>query len=295
MIQCVSGCVAQGLRILVGIALIAAAGTAVQGQQPKENGMAARDLQESPAKNASAPLPLFSVATVKPAKSDAMSWGWRYTPDGVSLTGMPMESIVCFAFDVEADRIIGLPNWIKDQRFDMQAKVDPADAPKLKDLNYHQRYAMLVPVLEDRFGLKFHHETRVLPVFDLVVAKGGAKLAEAKPGADGKTKDGGWSSGNGRMDATAATIDSLTAMLRQEVEHPVLDKTGLAGRYNFKLRWTPEDAPAAAGADGLSAGSDTSAPDLFTAVQEQLGLKLESRKAPMDVIVIDHIEKPTEN
>ncbi|HLY43367.1 MAG TPA: TIGR03435 family protein [Terracidiphilus sp.] len=266
---------------------------AAAGQQTPRNEMVAQGLQESAAKNVA--LPTFAVATVKPAKNEVMSWGWRYTPDGVSLTGVPMLSIACFAFDREADRIIGLPNWIKDQRFDIEAKVDPADAPKLKDLNYHQRYAMLVQVLVERFNLKFHHETRVLPVFDLVVAKGGSKLTESKPDSDGKTKDGGWSMGNGRMDATATTIDALTAALTQQVEHPVLDKTALTGHYDFKLRWTPDNTPSTAGADGTSAASDNSAPDLFTAVQEQLGLKLESRKEPLDVVVIDRIEKPSEN
>jgi len=272
---------AQLCKVVAGMAVVAGVSAMARSQQAPQS--------------ASAQLPAFAVSTVKPAKSDGMSWGWRYTPDGVSLNGMPMISILCAAFDVEDERIEDLPNWIKDQRFDIEAKVDPADAPKLKDLNYHQRYAMLLPVLVDRFGLKFHHETRVMPVFDLVVAKGGEKLTESKPGPDGKAKDGGWSEGNGLMTATSTTIESLTACLTNEVRHPVLDKTGLTGHYDFKLHWTPEDAPAAPGADGTSANGDTSAPDLFTALQEQLGLKLESRKEPMDVIVIDHIEKPSAN
>ena len=266
---------------------------AAAGQQTPRNEMAAQGLQQSAAKNAA--LATFAVATVKAAKPDVQGYAWRYTPDGVSLSGVPMLQILSAVFDVENDRILGLPNWIKDQRFDIEAKVDPADAPKLKDLNYHQRYAMLLPVLVDRFGLKFHHETRVMPVFDLVVGKGGPKLTEAKPGPDGKVPDGGWSMNNNYFVANAVTIESLTGALTQQVGHPVVDKTGLTGHYDFKLRWTPEDAPSMAGADGTSAGSDTSAPDLFTALQEQIGLKLESRKEPMDVIVIDHIEKPSEN
>ena len=292
MTKCSSCFRLQPRPLFISILIAAGLSVSARGQQAPKNGMAAQGLQMPAAPGASAQLPAFDVSTVKPAKSDGMSWGWRYTPDGVSLNGMPMLSILCAAFDVEDERIVGLPNSMTSQRYDIEAKVDPADAPRLKGLNFHQRYAMLVPVLVDRFNLKFHHETRVMPVFDLVVAKGGPKLAEAKPGPDGKAKDGGWSEGNGRMTATSTTIESLTSCLTNEVRHPVLDKTGLTGHYDFKLRWTPEDAPVAPGVDG---DADTSAPDLFTALQEQLGLKLESRKEPMDVIVIDHIEKPSEN
>lgn len=156
--------------------------------------------------DSSAALPTFAVATVKPAKSDEVGYAWRNTPDGISFTGMPMQQILCAAFNLEDDRVIGLPAWIKNQRFDIEAKVDPADAPKLKDLNYHQRYGMIVPVLADRFSLKFHHESRVLPVYVLIIAKGGSKLTETKPGPDGKVKGGGWSMGNGHMDATSTPM-----------------------------------------------------------------------------------------
>lgn len=250
---------------------------------------------QSTPQDSAAALPSFAVATVKPAKADELGYAWRNTPDGISFTGMPMQQILCAAFNLEDDRVIGLPAWIKDQRFDIEARVDPADLPKYKDLNYHQRYAMIVSVLADRFSLKFHHETRVLAVFDLVVAKGGPKLTAAKPGPDGKVPDGGWSMGNGRMDATATTIESLTAGLTQQVGHTIVDKTGLTGHYDFKLHWTPDDAPPVTGTDGTNAGSDASAPALFTALQEQIGLKLESRKEPIDVIVVDHIDKPSPN
>jgi len=248
------------------------------------------------AQSGAAALPSFAVAVIKPGKPDSTGFAWRNTPDGISFTGMPMQQILCAAFNLEDDRVVGLPAWIREQRFDIEARVDPADLPQYKDLNYHQRYAMIVPVLSDRFNLKFHHESRVLPVYVLTIAKGGSKLTGTKAGPDGKEKDSGWSMGNGQMDAHATTIESLIQALSPQVGHTILDKTGLTGHYDFKLRWTPDDAPPMSGADGTNApGSDASAPPLFTALQEQLGLKLESRKEPVDVIVIDHIEKPSPN
>jgi uncharacterized protein (TIGR03435 family) len=261
----------------------------------------------SPApQGAPAGLPVFDVATVKPGDPSLMMIRWMFLPDGVSLTNVPLHIILCRSFGVEEDRIVGIPDWIKEQRFDIEAKVEAEDAPKFQKLDGHQRFSMLIPLFEDRFNLKFHHETRVLPVYVLTVAKGGSKLEEVKPtdpdGKDGAQKHGGWRIGSGQMDADGITIESLIGGLAPQVNRTILDKTGLAGHYNFKLRWTPDDAPPAMATAGVdSPKSDTMhaeepvAPTLFTALQEQLGLKLESEKAPTDVVVIDHIEKPSPN
>lgn len=137
--------------------------------------------------SASPGLPAFDVASVKPHKSEGMMMrmGFRFTPDGVSIDGTPLAVLLRSAFSLPDDRILNVPAWAKSSRFDIEAKVDPDEAPKLEKLKMDQRMAMLVPLLEERFGMKFHHETKDMEVYDLVVAKGGPKLPAAKPGEDG--------------------------------------------------------------------------------------------------------------
>ena len=130
-----------------------------------------------------APLPQFDVVSVKPHKDEGMSMRMAFltTPDGVSISGVNLDSLFRAAFDVSGDRILNAPEWAKSSRFDIEAKVAPDDAPKLKALSRQQRWAMLIPVFQDRFGFKFHHETKELEVYTLVVAKGGPKLKESAP------------------------------------------------------------------------------------------------------------------
>ena len=267
------------------------------------------------AADAPADIPKFDVASIKPNKSGEMRIMMRFTPDGVSMTGVTTQMMLKQAFNVEDDRVIGVPAWARSDRFDIEAKVAPEDAPKLDKLKGEQRMEMLQPLLEDRFNLKFHHETRELPVYTLVVAKGGPKL---KPGAtEGSTGDGAQPQskccqgqmmmGIGSLQAKDTSIDMLVHALSGQVGRTIIDKTGLTGKYDFSLHFTPENMPPRMGPGPGSgpAGSppgmdappppDTSGPDIFTAIQEQLGLKLVSEKGPVDVIVIDHIEKPSEN
>ena len=251
-------------------------------------------------------IPRFQVSVIKPTKSDEERTMLRFTPDGISMTGVPVQWLLREAFGIEDDRIIGVPNWAKADRFDVQAKVDPDDAPKLEKLTLDQRRMMLPPLLEDRFKLKFHHEMRELPVYALVVAKGGSKLKESQP--DDPSVNGGhprrmMSMGRGNFKAEGTPVAFLIHALSPQVGRTIVDKTGLTGSYDFTLQWTPDDAPPAmAGgvpggppAGGGASTSDASGPSLFTALEEQLGLKLESQKGPVDVIVIDHIEMPSEN
>jgi uncharacterized protein (TIGR03435 family) len=260
------------------------------------------------AQDAPTNLPKYAVSTVKPSKGEDNRIALMFQPDGVSMTGVPAQMMIRQAFDVEDDRIAGAPAWVKSLRFDLEAKVDAADAAKLKELKIEERSQMLQPLLVERFGLKFHHETRQLPVYSLVVAKGGVKLKESPPGETSGTQrmnkiintspEGIHVEGNG------SKMESLAHLLSSQVGRTVLDKTGLTGIYDYKLNWTPENMPLpmaggpggpAPGGDGASAPSDSSGASLFTALQEQLGLKLESAKGPVDVIVIDHIDKPSGN
>ncbi len=266
-----------------------------------------------------AALPVFEVSTVKPGNPDHRGSMLMFTPDGMSITGVPLLMIVREAFGVEDDHVLGEPSWTKTAMFDIEAKVAPEDAPMLKDLKMNQRRQMLVPLLEDRFQLKFHHETRELTVYELVVAKGGVKMQATKPADDaapgpppgpppgpGQPPRPGshmlMMRGRGQIESTGTGVEFLAHVLSGQLGRTVVDKTGLTGNYDYKLTWTPDDAGPAMtkmgdpGAEGANASAqDNPGPSLFTALQEQLGLKLESTKAPADVIVIDQIEQPTPN
>jgi uncharacterized protein (TIGR03435 family) len=260
-------------------------------------------------------LPKFEVATIKPAAPSDNSM-LMFTADGISIHGIPMKMLLRESFGVEDDRILGEPSWVKN-RFDIEAKVDAEDAPKLKNMKFDQRREMVLPLLVDRFNLKYHHETRELPMYALVVAKGGLKMKESapedppkvddsqKPG-DAEAKDkprmgrhGLMMNGRGHLESTGTTTEMLSHVLAQQLGRTVVNKTGLTGNYDYTLQWTPDDVGTPMGGDaGPGKGDispDAGGPTLLTALEEQLGLKLESQKGTVDVIVIDHIDLPSEN
>jgi uncharacterized protein (TIGR03435 family) len=261
-------------------------------------------------------LPKFEVATIRPAKEDDRTM-MMFTPDGISLHGVPMKMLLRESFGVEDDRILGEPSWVKN-RFDLEAKVDAEDAPKLKNLKIDQRRAMILPLLKDRFNLKYHHETRELPIYALVVAKGGVKMKASAPddpsksdsppkpddpAAKDKPRMGHrlMMNGRGHIESTGTTTTMLVHLLSSQLGRTVEDKTALTGNYDYTLQWTPDDAgmPMSGGAPEAPGKGDPSpdagGPSLFTALEEQLGLKLEATKSTVDVIVIDHIDLPSEN
>jgi uncharacterized protein (TIGR03435 family) len=137
---------------------------------------------QTQADNTSVKLPPFEVASVKPDKSGTPMIMFRLTPDGLNITNAPLKVLIQQAYGVEENQVIGLPNGLSSERYDVEAKVDSSDVPKLHDLDPHQRMRMLQPVLAERFQLKVHQETRELPVYELVLSKGGPKFHEAKPG-----------------------------------------------------------------------------------------------------------------
>ena len=262
--------------------------------------------------DAAAQLPAFDVVSVKPNRSGLGPMSMMFTPDGVSDTNVVLQMILRETFGVQDDRILGAPGWVKTDRFDIEAKVEASDAPRLKDFKFDQRWKMLLPVLADRFNLKFHHESREMPTYALVIAKGGLKLKEANPGdtyhnglkgPNGAVGAGGVQTRPGEIRGQGVPIAVLLNSLGlQGMDRTIFDKTGLTGKYDFTLTWTPDEAaPAMAGVpDGGSPRGDAATaadtgPSLFTALEEQLGLKLEPQKSPVDVIVIDHIERPSEN
>ena len=242
--------------------------------------------------------PGFEVATIKPAEAgNGMSWV-GVPPTGLTVKNVPLHMLLREAFGFEDDRILGAPAWVTTARFDIEAKVADPDLPAWGKLTFEERRRMLQPLLEDRFKLKFHYETKILPVYALVIAKGGSKMKEFQPPGDPQT-NGLRQTGRGHIEAQGIGMGPVSHELSQQVGRTVLDRTGLTGKYNFTLDWEPDDPALMAGdAQSGQPGSpppDSGNPSLFTAVQEQLGLKLESQKGPVSVVVIDHIEGPSPN
>ena len=218
-------------------------------------------------------------------------------------------------FGLNDDHLFGGAGWSKTTNFDIEGKVAAEDAAKLKAMKPEQRRQMLVALLEERFGLKYHHETRDLPMYDLVVAKGGVKMQAAKPDppdsgddpprAQGQPLKTGrhmlMMNGRGHVESTGTDMPGLARVLSSQLRRTVVDKTGLKGNFDYKLDWTPDNtAPVMArggdpGAGDNASSQDAGGPSLFTALEEQLGLKLESTKGPSDVIVIDALEQPSAN
>jgi uncharacterized protein (TIGR03435 family) len=259
----------------------------------------------------------YEVASIKPNKSGANMVRFMGTPDGFSATGITLQMLVGNAYGVQNFQISGAPSWLGSERYDLDAKMDSDTAAALKKLDQEQgrlaRSRMLQKLLADRCKLTVHKETKDMPVYALVVAKNGPKLQEAKPGdtypngfkgPDGVGHPGTMRMGRGQLTAQAISTDALVHLLSQQLGRTVVDKTGLTGKYDFTLQWTPDEnqggalrAPEGGGpspADG-AAPPESSGPSIFTALQEQLGLKLESQKGAVETIVIDHVEKPSEN
>jgi uncharacterized protein (TIGR03435 family) len=202
--------------------------------------------------------------------------------DSCHFVDRPLLAFIMIAYNLSQQPIHGDPLEGDSDLFDLDAKIDPADLPATP-LSSRQLADMLQPVLADRFQLRVHHETRILPVYLIVLAKGGLKMKKSvQPGPCHHT-----SVGSGLRVERDCTVSDIKSILEDPSGRYLIDKTGLTGRYDFELHWTPDDTAAASALAGD--------PSIFTAVQEQLGLKLESAKAPVDVLVVDSAEQPSAN
>jgi uncharacterized protein (TIGR03435 family) len=237
----------------------------------------------------------FDVVSIRRNKTDHMGPAIVHSAldsDTMTLLNMPPHLTIAIAYGLPLhDQIIGLPSWADSETYDMEAKVSEENAPAFRKLLPMQRNPMLQAVLADRFHMICHFETRTESAYALVVTKGGPKLTEveARILRNGLKDPGGISAESNSIVATAAPISLLLAELQQRLGRPVIDRTGLTGRYTFKLHWTPDSASAPNSPDA------NLGPSIFTAVQEQLGLKLEGAHAPVEVLVVDAIEQPAEN
>lgn len=233
--------------------------------------------------NAAAKTVAYEAVTIKP--DDNGNGFFKLTPDSFSMGGMPAWVLIRSAYGVLLeDQVVGLPGWARSDRIAVQAKMDADTAATLDKLPPLERWkrmqVMLQAMLADRFALKAHRESRNLPIYVLTVATGGPKMK--KTAADGLGGNASYASG--KVTAREISLEALAANLSFAVGRPIVNKTGLEGGYDFALDYAPEGADA----------SDPR-PSLFTALEEQLGLKLVPSKGLVDVIVIDHIERPSEN
>jgi uncharacterized protein (TIGR03435 family) len=255
------------------------------------------DVDKGGDRPAAGPLPEWDVAVVKPHSAEDPGMSWQLTADGLSLVNLPLEQMICSAWDLKPYQVSGLSGWMKSSRFDLTAKVNGDEVATYKKLNVAQRREMLQKLLADRFQLKIHMETKTLPVYELVVDKGGSKLmastALEAPSLDDlkanpeKYQKGNMTMGPGRFEGTGVPVRSLASQLGNSLGRPVHDATGLTGVYDITLHFRPEETDADGGKDD--------APSVFSAVQEQLGLKLVSGKGPVETLVVDAAQKPEAN
>jgi uncharacterized protein (TIGR03435 family) len=240
----------------------------------------------------------FEAASIKPSapapQMGQMRIGIEMLPGGrVAMSGVTVRVLVQQAYGVRDFQVIGGPAWLGTERYDITAKPEGAATPEQVKL-------MTQALLADRFKLKLHRETKELPTYALVVAKGGSKLKVADVTDGGRGNNGRMMMRPGHFEAYGVPISALVNQLSQVLRRSVIDKTELAGNYDFKLDWTPDESQQqgivrAAGGDAPVPTADASGPSLFTVLQDELGLKLESTKGPVEVLVIESAEKASEN
>lgn len=263
--------------------------------------------------------PTFDVASVKPNKTGGMGTRIMFQPGGrFKADNASLKMLIRLAYDVQNFQITGGPSWIDSDKYDVEGKAEGGPPDDMRTMTEEQRKAdldrrrqMIQALLADRFKLSLHRESKEAPIYALVVAKGGPKLKELPPEAktEAAPKDapaepdpkhpmrGGMRMGRGELTGEGIKLLFLADSLSNVVGRKVIDQTGLKGDYSFELKWTPDEShdQGFKGPGDAPAAPDANGPSIFTAIQEQLGLKLESQKSPVDLLVIDHVEKASEN
>jgi uncharacterized protein (TIGR03435 family) len=209
---------------------------------------------------------------------------------GLRVTNATLKDLIETAYDVRDFQILGGPTWVGVTKYDVTATpgTRPEGAAASGPGNNNLRLRVQA-MLKDRFQLRLHRETRSVPIYSLVVARGGIK-AGAMRATDSPHR--GVNAGKGTILGEAASMADLTSKLSRLLDRPVMNSTDLEGHYDFKLEWTPDSGPSAPDGEPMATSLG---PSLFTALQQQLGLRLEGTKGPVDVLVIDHLDKPSEN
>lgn len=261
---------------IVALAACAASNTAAQ-QSP--NGSEQRAVVPDVPMPADA-HPSFEVATIKPSHPEDSKGGFQVGGHRLLIQNQTVSDLISFAYAIHQKQIVDGPPWLETQRFDIVGQADVDGYANLRQIQ-----EMLQKLLASRFNLKFHREKRELSIYAITLAKGGPKLTKHTETSNGLPTQSGSGSGDGRRFTNNSMSDFALGM-QAFLDKPVVDQTGLDGRYDFVLRWMPDDS---------NTDAPNQAPGLFTAVQEQLGLKLEPVKGQADVYAIDHVEEPSEN
>ncbi|HLY43137.1 MAG TPA: TIGR03435 family protein [Terracidiphilus sp.] len=235
--------------------------------------------------------PTFEVATIKPTKPDEQRKFFIVRGAEFLTVNTSLNDLIGFAYDVHSKQVIGGPAWMSEKKFDIEAKPDIAGAP-----NREQVLAMVQKLLADRFQLKFHKEKQELSAYVLTVGKAGPKMTRDTENPNGLP--GLFFQKLGVLTVRNATMADFSHLMQSAVlDRPVVDQTSLDGKWDFVLKWTPDESQF--GGMGIKVPPPTDAadapPPLVTAIQEQIGLKLDAGKAPVDVLVLDHVEEPSAN
>jgi uncharacterized protein (TIGR03435 family) len=264
-------CVRAVATIVVGLCLCAASRAQNPAGGETKPKMMAKDAD-----------PGWEVVTVKPNAPNATSDHAGVHGPHVTLENETVEILILFGYNVQKNQIDGAPGWVKTERWTVDGLADVDGEPDVKQLQ-----SLVRKLLAERFGLKLRREQREMPVFALTVAKGGPKVTPSKSDPDRlPNQHGNRGVGWQMYQYTNTSMPELALELLSSVDRPIVDQTGLQGRYDFQLKWLTDDSHA----------SDPDAPPgLFTAIQEQLGLKLEPMKAPAEVLVVDKVERPGAN
>ena len=247
----------------------------------------------------SASVPVFDVASIRIDKSEESARSHIISSPNDShfrAINVTLKSLLQWAYTIPDTRIVGGPAWLGSTKFDINAKADPSVDDQMRGLSSEagrlQKQKMLQALLADRFQLKLHQETRELPIYALVLAKGGPKFQPSQ--INGTTVDSrrGEISVKGSDDTIALLADALARSL----DRVVVNESGIHGRFELDLKWSPDPGTAGLGPSGSGASAaDPALPSIFTAIQEQLGLKLEPKKGPVSVLVLDRLDLPSEN
>lgn len=236
--------------------------------------------------------PTFEVATIKPSKLDEQRTFLIWRGADMQVVNFSLESLMKFAYNVQDKQIVNAPDWMNSDKFDIDAKPDTPGQPSDTQIK-----EMVQKLLADRFGLKFHNDQRELSAYVLTVGKDGPKMKQNTDNPNGLP--GLFFGPIGTLHVTNATMKNFTNLMQSAVlDRPVVDRTGLQGKWDFTLKWTPDESQFA----GLgvkvpppSADDPNPPPPLFTAIKEQLDLALEAQKTNVPVLVIDHVDHPSAN
>ncbi len=235
--------------------------------------------------------PSFEVATIKPTAPDFKGKGFGGPPRRFQTHGTTLNDLMMFVYGVNFKQIVGAPEWAETDRFDITAgQPDVPGAPSEKQVR-----SMMRKLLEARFGLKFHKDKKEMSAYVLGVAKDGPKMTKSDADPNGPFGFGFTKLGN--LTVRNATMKDVAQGFQGAVfDRPVVDRTGIEGHWNFALKWTPDETQFQVfGVKIVPNDAADAPPPIFTAIQEQIGLKLDAAKTTVDVMVLDHVEKPSEN